>query len=98
MLAVIVTSTSFFDFSFLKLEFLVLRIIVGNYKKTQQFYNNPCKKAYIRICLIFNVLCNIMFLKKYYPIGNFEKYGVENSISCPIVSIWTNGYCEIDYN
>lgn len=27
MLTVIVTSTSFFDFSFLKLEFLVLRII-----------------------------------------------------------------------
>lgn len=29
MLTVIVTSTSFFDFSFLKLEFLVLRIIKG---------------------------------------------------------------------
>lgn len=27
LLTVIVTSTSFFDFSFLKLEFLVLRII-----------------------------------------------------------------------
>ena len=29
MLTVIATSTSFFDFSFLKLEFLVLRIIDG---------------------------------------------------------------------
>ncbi len=35
MLTVIVTSTSFFDFSFLKLEFLVLRIIVGD---VQLFY------------------------------------------------------------
>lgn len=32
MLTVIVTSTSFFDFSFLKLEFLVLRIIVRRWK------------------------------------------------------------------
>lgn len=37
MLTVIVTSTSFFDFSFLKLEFLVLRIILPNgTTKTEQ--------------------------------------------------------------
>ena len=33
LLTVIVTSTSFFDFSFLKLEFLVLRIILFDLTK-----------------------------------------------------------------
>ena len=37
MLTVIVTSTSFFDFSFLKLEFLVLRIIVYGDTKYADF-------------------------------------------------------------
>lgn len=37
MLTVIVTSTSFFDFSFLKLEFLVLRIIVLDEARTGLF-------------------------------------------------------------
>lgn len=37
MLTVIVTSTSFFDFSFLKLEFLVLRII---YRGNSVFMKN----------------------------------------------------------
>ena len=36
----------------------------------------PPKKADIHILLIFRLLPNILFLKKYYPCGLFEIYGV----------------------
>ena len=56
------------------------------------------KNRNIHTDLLFNDLCNYEFLKKYYPQGKFEKYGVENQISCATVSILTNGYLRNLYN
>ena len=39
-------------------------------------YKNPSKNADIHILLIFRLLPNILFLKKYYPCRKFEIYGV----------------------
>ena len=55
MLTVIATSTSFFDFSFLKLEFLVLHIedvsYVGLYKEYIRMKKDGCKTTYIVVYL-----------------------------------------------
>lgn len=45
LLTVIVTSTSFFDFSFLKLEFLVLRIINIRKVVSEIAFINPLDKT-----------------------------------------------------
>ena len=57
MLTVIATSTSFFDFSFLKLEFLVLRIIYGG-----QFESEQAASRILLVASIFSILVIFLLL------------------------------------
>lgn len=45
--------------------------------------------------LIFSRLLNYVFLKKYYPQGEFEINGVEKQNICHAVSIRTNGFAYV---
>lgn len=74
MLTVIVTSTSFFDFSFLKLEFLVLRIIDADGEKRKKKMDRGMNLRPVTMDFLFQAGVGCIGLyAKYSPFGLFEK-------------------------